>query len=231
MSIKPKSLVDILNGKKTIEIRKSCPKDIPEDGIDVYMYCSYEKGQPVGGYYNKKLEFVPYGANVINGRVVGKFRLYGNTLGHVSNGGNGFDDGSMRIYKGCYDTLWGKRASKYLKKACLSEEEYEDYVGLSKWQSSDGPQTRLGTAYAWHIEHLEVYDKPKELDEFYTICKEKDCRNKCIADHDDPYVNSKTDIQCGMTYLPDDGGIPMPIFDRKIPIKRPPSSWQYVEID
>ena len=38
ISIKPKYVADILNGKKTLEIRKSMPKcELP---IDVYIYCT-----------------------------------------------------------------------------------------------------------------------------------------------------------------------------------------------
>ena len=42
ISIKPKWVAKILNGEKTIEIRKTMPKcDLP---IDVYIYCTKEKG-------------------------------------------------------------------------------------------------------------------------------------------------------------------------------------------
>lgn len=38
--------------------------------------------------------------------------------------------------------------------------------------------------YGWHIDNPVIYDKPKELDEFYSACKneaENDC-SKCIDD-------------------------------------------------
>ena len=40
ISIKPKYVAKILNGEKTIEIRKTMPKDLP---IDVYIYCPKDK--------------------------------------------------------------------------------------------------------------------------------------------------------------------------------------------
>jgi predicted transcriptional regulator len=41
LSVQPQWLVKILNGEKTIEIRKSIPKcDYP---IDVYLYCTNAK--------------------------------------------------------------------------------------------------------------------------------------------------------------------------------------------
>lgn len=64
ISIKPKYVTDILNGKKTIEIRKTMPKcDLP---IDVYIYCTKET--------NTKDEFY---LNFIkaNQKVVAKFTL------------------------------------------------------------------------------------------------------------------------------------------------------------
>ena len=45
-----------------------------------------------------------------------------------------------------------------MKLACLSIKEFDDY---SKGQ----------VAYAWHIENLIIFDKPKELSEFSTIVK------------------------------------------------------------
>lgn len=42
LSIKPKYVEMILNGEKTIEIRKSCPKETP---FKVYVYCTKEKKQ------------------------------------------------------------------------------------------------------------------------------------------------------------------------------------------
>lgn len=59
ISIKPKWVVKILNGEKTIEIRKTCPKcDLP---IDVYIYCT-------------KIKEASYVANK-EGKVVAKFTL------------------------------------------------------------------------------------------------------------------------------------------------------------
>ena len=74
ISIKPKYVAKILNGKKTIEIRKTMPKcDLP---IDVYIYCTKGKEtiaiNPYGGYatiFNK------YKNEYFNGKVVAKFTL------------------------------------------------------------------------------------------------------------------------------------------------------------
>ena len=74
ISIKPKWVAKILNGKKTIEIRKTIPKyGLP---VDVYIYCTKDKEtiaiNPYGGY-----AVVPnkYKNEYFNGKVVAKFTL------------------------------------------------------------------------------------------------------------------------------------------------------------
>ena len=75
ISIKPKWVAKILNGEKTIEIRKTMPKcDLP---IDVYIYCTKDKepcfaGVPRSGKYT-----------VLNGKVVAKFTL--NKVEEITN--------------------------------------------------------------------------------------------------------------------------------------------------
>jgi len=63
MSIRPQHLVNILNGKKTIEIRKTMPKcALP---IDVYIYCTKDK---------KYANLINRGG-FLTGMVVAKFTL------------------------------------------------------------------------------------------------------------------------------------------------------------
>ena len=75
ISINPKWVKKILNGEKTLEIRKTMPKcDLP---IDVYIYCT--KGNGVKDFitmYKRDLsndEIV--GGCYINGTIVAKFIL------------------------------------------------------------------------------------------------------------------------------------------------------------
>lgn len=77
------------------------------------------------------------------------------------------------------------------KQACLTREEIVNYL--------------KGTGYGWHISDLRIYDTPKELSEFKTLCRvDADC---CAC----PYYNY-TKMDC-------DGRV----------IGRPPQSWCYVE--
>ena len=74
---------------------------------------------------------------------------------------------------------------------CLNYDEIENY-GKGK------------TLYGWHISNLKIYDKPKELSEFWTVkCTNK--RNGCIGCEVKP--------NCIKT------------------VTRPPQSWCYVEAE
>lgn len=61
------------------------------------------------------------------------------------------------------------------KESCLTEEELANY--------SNGKQL-----YGWHISDLKIYDKPKNLSEFFKLCPTRengDCLScDCLADND-----------------------------------------------
>lgn len=77
------------------------------------------------------------------------------------------------------------------KQACLTREEIVNYL--------------KGAGYGWHISDLRIYDTPKELSEFKTLCRVD--ANCCAC----PYYNY-TKMDC-------DGRV----------IGRPPQSWCYVQ--
>lgn len=82
---------------------------------------------------------------------------------------------------------------EHMERSCLTYEELADYIGNGK------------TGYGWHISDLRIYDTPKELSEFKTLCRvDADC---CAC----PYYNY-TKMDC-------DGRV----------IGRAPQSWCYVE--
>ncbi len=60
--------------------------------------------------------------------------------------------------------------------------------------------------YGFHISDLIIYDKPRELSEFYRECEKPECED-C--------PNLFYEVFC--------------CYDEKIPITRPPQSWGYVE--
>lgn len=130
ISIKPKYVADILNGKKTIEIRKTLPKcDLP---IDVYIYCTKDK---------KYANLINRGG-FLTGMVVAKFTL--NMVEPIAQ----YDGNEERYFT---KSLW---ETELFEKSCLGLEEMRNYI-----------HNHYG--YAWHIDNLVIFDKPKELKEFY----------------------------------------------------------------
>jgi predicted transcriptional regulator len=89
------------------------------------------------------------------------------------------------------------------KVSCIDFEQMFDYIAD-------------GYGYGWHISDLVIYDSPKELSKYRTLCKGqyKDCR-KC------GYFCSEG---CEST-----GFFESCCVDGVIPLTRPPQSWCYVE--
>lgn len=67
------------------------------------------------------------------------------------------------------------------------------------------------TLYGWHISDLKIYDRPRELSEFYRECKK-------------PCKPNKGKILCITTK-----SLKMNGCNGKIPLTRPPQSWMYIE--
>ena len=110
ISIKPKYVAKILNGKKTIEIRKTMPKcDLP---IDVYIYCTKDKKSGLHyskeyGAFNDLVGGMEHYSTIRDGcgKVVAKF-----TLKHIDNLSNRFTTPYL-----------------YTKETCLTWEEILNY--------------------------------------------------------------------------------------------------------
>ena len=163
ISIKPKHVMNILNGDKTVEIRTTCPKEwkdylngktnkIPEP-IDFYIYCTIDKKHLVapfhfqeGWFYREFNEHTNYAngctaymGEVINGKVVAKFTL----LAIKKFNSRSFTETATKTVR--IDTKTCKSTS-----SCLSYEEIRDYC--------------KGTiAYAWYIDNLVIFDKPTKI--------------------------------------------------------------------
>ena len=157
ISIKPKYLAKILNGEKTIEIRKTMPKcDLP---IDVYIYCTKEKEKccfvdyrPCGnsGYLTTKLDCM---GEELNSKVVAKFTL--NKVEEISLNREHFVNDQYSTD----DLDW----QELIEKSCLSYKALDNYL-----QCENG--------YAWHIDDLVIFDRPKELSEFSVRCPKADVK-------------------------------------------------------
>lgn len=166
ISIKPKWCALMMNGEKTIEVRrgtalyKAIKKLIDEYGYaDIYVYCTKDTinllhKNVINIYWvedkdfmatNKKLgiKTQPY----LNGKVIFKFRCY-----------------NVEELKTCE-----RHSAELVNQSCLTANEFYDY--LTKGKNFLG--SVLGCAI--HISDLEIFDKPKELREFTYWKKYEDC--------------------------------------------------------
>ncbi len=195
ISIQPKWCELIASGKKTVEVRKTKPKlDTP---FKCYIYCTKDKWQhlvqmPDKSYriYNGK-EYGKYDKSLIfggeaNGKVIGEFVC--DRIFPIS------------IY---YDNPNCKLALKEFPYVCLTDKQIIDYLGNGK------------QGYGLHISGLVIYDKPKELSEFYHKCEKMPCEG-CEHLKYKKVNSQERDWDC--EYL-----------NYQIPITRPPQSWCYVE--
>ena len=182
ISIQPKWVEKIASGEKTIEVRKSRPKI--ETPFKCYIYCTKaEKTNTL--YYMANIDL---GRTAYNGKVIGEFICdkIDSRWFYISADGVPITD----IEKD-FETL-----------SCLKRKEIINYA----LQPNKALKVHNGTMfiYGWHISNLKIYDKPKELGEFKSVCYEQHC--KLFYDRD---CDKET---CSF---------------RKI--KRPPQSWCYVE--
>lgn len=160
LAIRPEWLVKILNREKIYEIRKLFPKNYVGW---IYLYCSKDtsKGYLVElydhstddtlGYSTPYYEINKYAGcgiipNPLNGKVVARF-----WCDKVENVGryNVFEYGTETITPDNFNSM-----------TCLRDDQIREYLGNSK------------KLFAIHISKLEVFDKPKELNEFWTCGKQ-----------------------------------------------------------
>lgn len=91
-----------------------------------------------------------------------------------------------------------------LKLICLTNDDLNAYGGLK-------------TLYGWHISDLKIYDKPKDLSEFFGECpnyKDLPAYNHVNCNHCRYSYNINCFIKCQI--------------DGRKPLTRPPQSWQYL---
>ena len=174
ISIQPKWCEKIANGEKTIEVRKTAPKEVP---FKCYIYESRNGGHRCK-HCNEKdscYSYAPKNVGCYNGRgkVIGEF---------ICNNASELD----------YVYYWN---NGYEYETCLTYRQVADY----------GKGKHL---YGWHISDLKIYDKPRELSEFYTKKKCNSCK--------------KSGYESTACMYDEDCKVPMSI-------TRAPQSWQYIE--
>ena len=163
ISIKPQYVAKILNGEKSIEVRKNkalykaTMKLIEEQGYATFfMYCSKDKSVKTLLYRpTKSLECSHY----INGKVVAKFTV--RKVEHYRCMVQIAPKLVRVILKTThlYSEQEKELLNNILENSCLSEEEFGKYL--------EKETTAFSGFYAYHIEDLVIFDKPKELSDFY----------------------------------------------------------------
>ena len=167
ISIQPKWVEKIASGEKTIEVRKTAPKEVP---FKCYIYET--QGRTETPWVDEDGHFIYKG----RGQVIGEF---------ICNNASELD----------YVYYWN---NGYEFETCLTYRQVADY-GKGK------------TLYGWHISDLKIYDRPRELSDFYRECKK-------------PCKPNKGKILCITTK-----SLKMNGCNGKIPLTRAPQSWQYIE--
>ena len=145
LSIRPKWVEKIVNGEKTIEVRKTCPK--LQTPFKCHIYCTMD--HPYISISCGELDKLNHRTNTVgrcNGKVIGEFTC-------------------DRIYK------IGKDSTDFLFKAgglSVYKQAAEGKCGLCVAMTDDELHGYLGhcQGYGWHISGLLIYDQPRELSEF-----------------------------------------------------------------
>lgn len=161
LSIQPKWCELIASGKKTIEVRKTRPKiDTP---FKCYIYCTKQGklffhgkiGEKECLFKNPDTGKIKFDYsfelmcckneytkdNFLSGKVIGEF---------VCD-----DIDTVQVFNDILYCVKNSQANK-LKQMCLTIEEVKAYLGANH-------------GFNWHISGLKIYDKPKDLSEFYTF--------------------------------------------------------------
>lgn len=198
ISIQPKWIAKILNGEKTIEIRKTMPKcELP---VKVYIYCTKQKPFLKDfKNYNDKHEpntdrFILFNSQTnnnktLNGKVVAEF-----TLNKVKEHKFNYIFENPETYE--QELTYN-----------FNIKEMKDIGFENSWEFDDFLLTygKGKTLYAWHIEDLIIYDKPKELSEFTVP-------NPDVAN-------------LGSLY----GSVDRSKYPLRLPLEKAPQSWCYVK--
>lgn len=195
ISIKPQWCALIANGEKTIEVRKTRPKLDPP--LKFYIYCS----QGSFDLFNNKNAFLGTEDYIqtgfkCNGKVIGEFIC--KKIDKLIHTGWDRNNQHLEIFNpenNRYEFIDGK----WLAKTMLTYQEVDDY-------------SKGGDIYGHHISDLVIYDKPKELSEFYKsgFLSFDDWYNKLCIDDERALLDYE-------------------IYENNFRLNRPPQSWCYVE--
>lgn len=168
ISIRPEWACKILNGEKSIEVRKGLAlynalKKAEERGEEVEFLMYVTKAKPCLYYdyffnrlllnnikWNDEVDFHKF-----NGKVVARFKAEAEIIKENHSVPEAYYNGEREFT--IYDT-YDMDGDALLKKSCLSDEQMFSYLHDGKNIKSKGT--------ALHIRDLEIFDKPKTLADY-----------------------------------------------------------------
>ena len=190
LSIQPRWCEKIASGRKTIEVRKTRPS-VPTP-FKCYIYCTVDgAGRNPKRYLWKKDKTGRLREIYWNGKVIGEF-----VCDEIQ-------------YADAFNFVVKEDGEKALEGSCIDKADLFEYLGWERGM----PRAKCTPFYRWHISDLVIYNKPKDLSEFYmpgTLSNE-DYLSTIYDGSGDPMRSSYA------SYL----------FTRQL--RRPPQSWCYVE--
>ena len=209
ISIKPEWVALILNGTKTIEIRKTMPKcELP---IKCYIYCT-KQGRPLvygdvpcnSGFIEKYTQTYNYSKEDVDkiwgnlqGKVVAEFTL--KSFYEID-----LEEPKDKVFIPDY-----RRYIDHLEaRSCLHYESLYTYLD---------PKTK---GYGWEIDNLKIYDTPKELNKFKKYIDDCPCNKGKYCE----YMYYDYEENCDACSIDFDGSN---CFYKKL--TKAPQSWCYVE--
>ena len=203
LSMRPEWCKKILDGEKTVEVRRTCP--VHGTPFKVYIYCTLAGSDSLFmNVLNRDVAAWNRGSwPEKKGCVIGEFTCKKITgLTHVGETGN-WEPASLYVMApGSYY----KPADELLEAACMSKETAEKYL-----KGRDG--------CGWHISDLKIYDNPRYLNEFSRFGFFGMGRSNCVCGN----------WRC-KNYEPSESYmIPPTCKIDGCSIFRPPQSWCYVE--
>ncbi|MDY0210207.1 MAG: hypothetical protein RBQ91_02205 [Acholeplasma sp.] len=169
ISIQPQHVVNILNGKKILEIRKTVPKGFKGW---VYIYCTKSRPEYCHPFRHDPIPLDDEGkwkskireAYLLNGKVVARFWLDNLITLQKDEAFDEYGDFFGTDSKGNY--YFGEDIKTH---SCLELKDIENY-----WTK--------GSLFAWCIDKLEIFDEPLQLSDLYVFGSQ---------DHHDFIITSK----------------------------------------
>ena len=168
MSIKPKHVKNILNGIKTLEIRKKFPKDYV-GWVYIYNTKTTKDGYLTLTYIGNKLEFITAFNHhpKYQGKIVARFwcdkvdTFRCNITGNLKDGFFKAKPYCKVIEDGIANYNCDDEFEEILKNAQITNKELAQYLG-----DKEHPYGGWYVFNAIHITKLEIFDKPFKISEF-----------------------------------------------------------------